>query len=377
MNVTYSEADTLPPAGADAEITEVQHTQRVVSCYAVTHFLVDATSVAILCRAIGRQELNVLSVGALVLTYDLLAFGLQPFVGLSVDKKRTARLAAAVGCLLAALPVATVSSLPIVSVCVAGIGNALFHVGGGAVTLHLAPRRSAAPGIFIAPGALGLAMGATMGVGMPVLPWITALLLVAASIFILTRKVPQTHYSETDTACPISLPGLAIALLLFVTVVRSLIGMTMALETKASVVWLMSLALAAAVGKAFGGVLADRLGWRLVTVATLLASAPLLSFAGSADYLALPGMLLFQVPTGVVVTAIALVYPGRPAFAFGLTSLALMTGAFPVFTELRGLLYGQWVSFLLTCTSAVALWLGLRQVLGKSSVPASRAAAEV
>ena len=94
----------------------------------------------------------------------------------------------------------------------------------------------------------------------------------------------------------------------------------------------------------------------------MLISLPLVSFGAPTAYLAVLGMLLFQIPTGVIVVAIAAAFPGRPAFAFGLTCLALVTGAFPVFTELREVLINPWVSLSLASASTVALWVGLSRV---------------
>ena len=52
---------------------------------------------------------------------------------------------------------------PAVPVVLAGLGNALFHVGGGVVSLNLTPKRATAPGIFVAPGGLGTCGGNRRG----------------------------------------------------------------------------------------------------------------------------------------------------------------------------------------------------------------------
>lgn len=349
-----SKSAAAPPMPQDAA--------RLLAGYAAAHFLVDASCAAVLFRMVSLEGFSVVGAWALVLTYDFLAFGIQPFVGLAVDRRRAARLAAALGCMLTALPVAAVEFSVVFAICLAGIGNALFHVGAGAVSLNLTPRRCAGPGVFIAPGALGLVLGATMGAEVPAILWILAVLLVAAGMFILGQGVPQTRRDCPDAPRRMTGPELVVILLLLSTVIRSVVGLTMAFEAKLNMTWLVILAFAAAAGKASGGILADRFGWRRVAVAAMLISLPLVSFGAPTAYLAVLGMLLFQIPTGVIVVAIAAVFPGRPAFAFGLTCLALVTGAFPVFTELREILTNHWVSLSLASASTVALWVGLPRV---------------
>jgi hypothetical protein len=53
--------------------------------------------------------------------------------------------------------------LPFAAVIFAGIGNALFYIGGGTISLSLIPRKATAPGIFVAPGALGVLVGTLLG----------------------------------------------------------------------------------------------------------------------------------------------------------------------------------------------------------------------
>jgi FSR family fosmidomycin resistance protein-like MFS transporter len=52
---------------------------------------------------------------------------------------------------------------PVAAVIFLGLGNAAFHVGGGVISLNLTPQKATAPGIFVAPGALGLLAGTLLG----------------------------------------------------------------------------------------------------------------------------------------------------------------------------------------------------------------------
>jgi membrane protein implicated in regulation of membrane protease activity len=54
--------------------------------------------------------------------------------------------------------------------------------------------------------------------------------------------------------------------------------------------------------------------------------------------------------------------PNRPATAFGLTALALVIGAAPVFTPAKALFAPWWVKMVLVVASAGALWAALRDM---------------
>jgi hypothetical protein len=65
-------------------------------------------------------------------------------------------------------------------------------------------------------------------------------------------------------------------------------------------------------------------------------------------------MFLLNLTMPVTLAAVADTLPGRPAFAFGLTCLALILGAFAAFTG--PWLGGEWLVFCVTIASAFALY---------------------
>ena len=66
----------------------------------------------------------------------------------------------------------------------------------------------------------------------------------------------------------------------------------------------------------------------------------------------------------VTLTAIADLLPGQAGFAFGLTTLALVTGAYPTFTAWQQPLGGRWATLALVAVSMVALFVGLKLYFG-------------
>lgn len=98
----------------------------------------------------------------LVILYNVLAFALQAPFGLFVDKLKMPVHSAIIGTLLVAVATLFIKT-PFVAASISGIENALFHIGGGIISLNLIPKKATMPSIYVAPGALGLMVGALVG----------------------------------------------------------------------------------------------------------------------------------------------------------------------------------------------------------------------
>lgn len=86
-------------------------------------------------------------VALLVLLYNALAFGGQPLAGMLADIAGRPRAAATGGLLLLCAALAA-SEASLAATLMAGLGSALFHVGGGALALRATQGRAAGPGLF-------------------------------------------------------------------------------------------------------------------------------------------------------------------------------------------------------------------------------------
>lgn len=152
---------------------------------------------------------------------------------------------------------------------------------------------------------------------------------------------------------------LVFGLLSFSVAVRSLVGTVGADGCPRGLGLLIALPAVAFAGKLVGGFLADRWGFVDVAMVALLASAPLLAFAGGDVWLALPGLLIFQMTMPVTLAAAWRALPAWPASGFGILCLALVAGTLPAY------LPGGWRPrgvplLLLVLASAAALYLALR-----------------
>lgn len=301
----------------------------------------------------------------MVALYHALAFGIQPIFGWAVDIACLARSAAWLGCLISSLALLFPTS-PMLAIALAGIGNAMFHVGGGAISLRLTPHRAAAPGLFVAPGSAGLLIGMILaGIGQAVNAWLLAGSLVIC-VLMASLRVPD---SKTVRGAKRHLGGLelVLAFILLSIALRSLLGFIVAFPWETRPIALVLLTIATVAGKALGGILADRWGWLRVAVGAVLAATPFLACVSMYPLAAIPGLLLLNLTMAVTLVAVAEALPSHPAFAFGLTPLALLLGALP---SLLGVAIGGSlaVSVVMLILSAM-LYQGLRGLTGAPTVP--------
>ena len=351
----------------------------------VLHALVDAACVAVLYSEVALDRLPYETLTALVLLYNSLAFGLQWLLGIVADLAGAYRLTAAGGTWLIAAAVITEPIYPWAGAVLAGIGNACFHVGAGAVVLRQSRGRAAECGIFVGPGAMGLATGLWLGLnsGLWRLP---AIVLLLCSNLMLLREVlmdsapapaplrsPPSH-EFSPSPCPAPRPPgkhpevsrlltVPIMLLLGSVAIRSGVGGLLSGSWRTSAFAAFSLAAAAMTGKCIGGLVSDRLGWRVSNTLALLVAAPLVAAGLQWFDAALPGMLVFQFTMPVTLAAVYLALPRWPGFAFGLPCLALLIGALPELAALIDPAVFNPFAAPLILLSALLLFAGLKKAI--------------
>ena len=101
-----------------------------------------------------------------------------------------------------------------------------------------------------------------------------------------------------------------------------MVGTLLVLPWKTDFNLLLMLTSAVVLGKAFGGILADKFGWIKIAIPALIISAPLLFLGPNYVALGILGAFLFNFTMPVTLTALANTLPGKSGFAFGLTTLA-------------------------------------------------------
>jgi len=381
-----------------------------VSVYSATHFLVDFACAFLMFRAIsGTQNWY-----AYMLLYNFCAFAMQMPLGIIADKLSKNYLLAAVGCVLVAaayaicgFPMAayTFCGFQLAAVLAAGIGNAMFHIGGGIDVLNVSDGKAGALGIFVSPGAFGIYFGTIFGkIGIvPAIPNIFALfgnggtaaavpnvsaffdntgpssavtivlaLVAAAALILFMRKASGAAYPKN---APLSLAGgssrrilIAAACFFAVVCLRSFVGLTFNFPWKGIGNWGVALLCAVAFGKAAGGFVADKFGATKTACFTLGTASVLFLFshlpaAGAA------AMFLFNMTMPVTLWLTACkAFPGAKGFSFGLLTFALFLGYLPAYFGLRPPTGAAWPFALAGAISLALLWIGLKGLKNERSV---------
>lgn len=326
--------------------------------YSLSHALVDAACAALVFAISAGGQVQAADFFYLVVLYDVLAFATQPLLGLLSDKFKLPAYAAALGNGMVAAACLLLQA-PLLAVILAGVGNALFHIGGGAITLGLADGKAALPGFFVAPGALGLVLGTLIGKSGGYIAWPFLLLLLLSIGFILLLP-------KAEAPAPRKLPAnlkwfeVILGLLLLSVVIRSLVGFSLVMPWKADPALLILFTLMVVAGKALGGLLADKFGWITVGVGGLILSAPLLAFLASSPAAGMAGIFLFNLSMPITLICVSEMLPGVNGFAFGLTALALIIGALPTFTGMHTFFNQPVVILIAIIISFTALYAALR-----------------
>ena len=343
--------------------------------YALCHFVVDFACVSsMLCavsRVLGDSGQGSMEVVALsILLYDIVAFTLQLPIGIALDQLDKNSYAALLsyalvgaGVILSLVPIAL---LEWPAILLLAIGNALFHSAGGLSVLNISQKHAGPSGIFIATGAIGVFLGtqsAQMG-RLQIAFSLLVLLFLCASITRVVQKVYKKYWNIHNV--PFAIPEfssrtlLAIFLLCFVVALRSYTGIVMAFPWKSEMLLLALSILGVFAGKALGGMVADRIGFRTTAIFSLIAAATLFVPSWEMPPMGFLAVFFFNFTMSITLASLANILPNAKGTAFGLASFSLAVGALPALVGFRiehpAMLSG------ISLVSALALGVGLTLV---------------
>ena len=343
--------------------------------YALCHFVVDFACVSsMLCavsRVLGDSGQGSMEVVALsILLYDIVAFTLQLPIGIALDQLDKNSYAALLsyalvgaGVILSLVPIAL---LEWPAILLLAIGNALFHSAGGLSVLNISQKHAGPSGIFIATGAIGVFLG-TQSAQMERLQIafsLLVLLFLCALITLVVQKVNKKYWNVHNVTFDIprlsSNTLLVIALLSLVVALRSYAGMAMAFPWKSEMLLLVLSVLGVFAGKALGGMVADRIGFRTTAIFSLIVAATLFVPSWEIPVMGLLGVLFFNFTMSITLASLANILPNAKGTAFGLASFSLAVGALPALAGFRiehpAMLSG------ISLVSALSLGVGLTLV---------------
>ena len=326
----------------------------MTALYSILHFLVDGVCALAMFGYFAARENWYVN----ILLYNFCAFALQMPLGVVLDGLCRGRSTgkALPPYLYAVAGVTLTLAGAFIHPVVLGLGNALFHLGGGVATIQedtAKGRRGRGLGVFVAPGALGLYIGTLIGKSETTSVWgvIIPIGVVMALCLLFGRKcllktvivdgkvtehllpsdkenlTPATRgLKDVQTVQNGRLSALWLAAgCLFVVILRSYIGMAISFSWKTTVLAGTLAVCAVVFGKVAGGFAAAAFGIRRTMAISLGAAA--LCFLLSGNMAAgVMALFLFNMTMPVTLCGLAALMPRNPGFAFGLTTLALLAG---------------------------------------------------
>ena len=332
--------------------------------YAVMHFFVDYICAWSMYFRMGTGSF---AYGDFLI-YNFCAFALQMPLGTLLDLARSRAevririflplLWSGAGVLLTGLGAMTHPAL-------LGIGNALFHVGGGLDVIvedFQKGRNGKNLGIFVAPGAVGLYLGSLTGnkeFGLSSLILPLVLLVLCISLLGKGTRLDSDlqNFEKKETAVPYTLLLCCFA----VVVIRSWTGFEASFPWKQGAVLPLIAVLAVASGKALGGFAAARFGAGRTMSATLIAAAGCF-LMGENPLFGLAALLLFNMSMPVTLYLLARSMPRTPGFAFGLLTFGLFLGFLPVYWRISLPLSGGVIGALGSVISGVLMGFAWKAV---------------
>lgn len=307
-----------------------------VSIYSICHFIVDfVCAIFILGKLPYISNTSNEFVTAMII-YNFFAFAFQVPLGYILDKLRAYKYVAIIGlCFIGLCYLINLNNVFMLATIV-GIGNALFHLEGGVNIYSVSKRKAFLNGLFVAPGALGIFLGTTFHNELIVtyLP-ITLIIISIVLLFLVQKREIYKglmenridNFNNFSIALIVILIGLSI-------IVRSIGGSAIIYTWKNDFILRFIYTLSIAIGKAFGGLFADKFGLFKVALISLACSAICLILGYNVHFFAYIGILLFNIPMSITLTILENTLSKKIACAVGLNTMFLFIGFLICFIDI-------------------------------------------
>ena len=298
-----------------------------------------------------------------VVIYDFFAFAMQLPLGIIADKYNKNALFSAYGCGMIAIA-CFLRKFGIIPCLVAGIGNSMFHLGGGIDVLNISEKKATPSGIYVSTGAMGLFLGTKMGsMGFDKYYVIVAIMIISALLLNeLYKRVKEGVKNEPMVELKLSKTEIiAIICLMITVVIRSYVGFILKFDWKADSTLAILSVCTVVLGKMLGGVIGDKIGFKRISVISLVLSAFLFLFSFENPQVGLGAILLFNMTMPITLAALSNILNNNKGMAFGLLTFALFIGTIPIFLGYLDVLFSPGGLYVITMISALILYVGIEE----------------
>ncbi|MCL2114636.1 MAG: MFS transporter [Methanobrevibacter sp.] len=345
----------------------------IVTVYSIIHFIVDFSCAFLIANLIVPLSTSEYTLIMAVLVYNFFAFALQLPIGIIADKLNKNALVSSLGCLLIIIGFAFFK-FSILSCIIIGLGNACFHIGGGIDILNISKKKAKLLGIYVAPGAMGLFFGGTLGLyGFNQTSLVIIALLLSAIALVhlyfnmknkykINNLIPQL---ETITKKHI----IILSTLLFAVCIRAYLGLILTYTWKSDIRIGFIFVLCIVLGKVLGGFISDKFGLIRTAVISLCLSAIFFLFSFNSEIMGILAIFTFNISMPITLIGLANTFNNNKGFAFGLTTFALFLGAVPVLLKFETVFFNPISLFIIIIITTIILYMGLKscESLGMSN----------
>ena len=334
--------------------------KKIVGIYSIIHFIVDLSCAILVSNLLTQKMGPGINLFIEILIYNFFAFAMQLPIGIIADKINRNAICSAIGCLLVAIAFGF-SNFGIVACLIAGIGNAMFHVGGGIDVLNISDKKATLSGIFVSTGAMGIFLGGkSVSIEFNKYYMVILILLISAiSLFWLYNQIKgEVSNSEIQ---PIKLgknEWIAIICIFITVCIRSYVSMILSFTWKSSFVFAILAILGVMLGKMLGGIIGDKIGFEKTSI-SLLISAICFICSFTNPVIGIIAILLFNMTMPITLICLSNIFNNNKGLAFGLLTLALFVGAVPTFVGYNQL-FTRIGLFIITLISSIILYIALR-----------------
>ena len=336
----------------------------MLTIYSLVHCVVDLSCAAYLSSMVVTS-FDPIHIAMFVTLYNSLAFILQWPFGILFNNKNKNAYVSMLGCILILLGY-VFGKIILLPVLLIGVGNALFHIGGGIDILNISNKKASKIGIYVAPGALGLFIGTNINkLKYPIFIVIILLILSIVALYYLGKntetKIKQKEIGILDLKLS---KQIVVYFILIAICIRGLLGFLLNYSWKSDFSLALILVIMVVLGKMLGGVLADKFGLGKVGVVSLFLSAILFIFSFDSIIIAMISVFLFNMTMPLTLILLAN-YLDHYGLAFGLNTTALAIGGFLYFEPISTILFNRLGLFVLVFISLILFYFSYKKVNNK------------
>ena len=119
--------------------------------------------------------------------------------------------------------------------------------------------------------------------------------------------------------------------------------------------------LAVVFGKMLGGIVGDKIGFKKISMISLVIAAVCFIFAFDNPVLGILAILFFNMTMPITLTALCNILHNNKGMAFGLLTFALFIGAIPVFQGYVDIIFTPYRLCIITLLAATILQIGIKK----------------